>query len=144
MSMVNSEMTGASAGMVSAGGLSVGENKQEIASVAGTGDVGATQTQTQQEGGVNVGELQKVWVTDAQSDVSSLGPQTAISSAVRSSISEVAEMRKIKKKNQTTYLCADCLEETSLGPNDPVRCTSCGNRILYKKRGNAPVQYHAR
>ncbi|KAJ9462077.1 DNA-directed RNA polymerases II [Diplonema papillatum] len=70
--------------------------------------------------------------------------QTAASSAVRSSISEVAEFAKQKKKTQTVYLCADCMEETRLGAADPVRCQACGNRILYKRRGNAPVQYEAK
>eukprot|EP01060_Flectonema_neradi_P010825 TRINITY_DN1790_c0_g1_i2.p1 TRINITY_DN1790_c0_g1~~TRINITY_DN1790_c0_g1_i2.p1 ORF type:complete len:110 (+),score=23.43 TRINITY_DN1790_c0_g1_i2:48-377(+) len=63
---------------------------------------------------------------------------------VRSTVSEVAQYSKTQKSNQTAYLCAECMEETRLLPTDPVRCQACGNRILYKRRGDCPVQYEAR
>ncbi|KNE71536.1 hypothetical protein AMAG_15750 [Allomyces macrogynus ATCC 38327] len=44
----------------------------------------------------------------------------------------------------TAYLCAACGEETELKPKEPVRCKSCGHRVLYKKRTSRMVQFEAR
>ncbi|KAJ3359413.1 hypothetical protein AMAG_04572 [Allomyces macrogynus ATCC 38327] len=44
----------------------------------------------------------------------------------------------------TAYLCAACGEETELKPKEPVRCKTCGHRVLYKKRTSRMVQFEAR
>eukprot|EP01063_Lacrimia_lanifica_P017980 TRINITY_DN24954_c0_g1_i1.p2 TRINITY_DN24954_c0_g1~~TRINITY_DN24954_c0_g1_i1.p2 ORF type:complete len:118 (+),score=48.10 TRINITY_DN24954_c0_g1_i1:67-420(+) len=80
------------------------------------------------------------WKAPAPSNASLA--QTA-STAVRSSVSEVAELNKSRKLQETPYVCGLCVQETVLRPGDPVMCQSCGDRILYKKRGTTPVQYAA-
>jgi DNA-directed RNA polymerase I, II, and III subunit RPABC4 len=40
----------------------------------------------------------------------------------------------------------ECGKESKLKPNDAVKCTDCGYRILYKKRiidPKEPIQYEA-
>jgi DNA-directed RNA polymerase subunit RPC12/RpoP len=40
----------------------------------------------------------------------------------------------------------ECGKELTFKTNDPVRCTNCGYRILYKKRAmddKEPIQYEA-
>jgi DNA-directed RNA polymerase I, II, and III subunit RPABC4 len=34
------------------------------------------------------------------------------------------------------YLCGDCAHKVTLSKNDPIRCTNCGYRVLYKERTN--------
>eukprot|EP00754_Rhynchopus_humris_P040691 Rhum_TRINITY_DN23801_c0_g2::Rhum_TRINITY_DN23801_c0_g2_i1::g.178761::m.178761 len=95
--------------------------------------------------GAGVKGIMKEWQKSGQSDVSAPSiQQTEATTAVRSTVSEVAELAQKKKKHETVYLCTECNEETRLQPNDAVRCQSCGNRILYKRRGDVPVQYEAR
>ena len=35
-----------------------------------------------------------------------------------------------------TYLCGDCAHKVILSKGDPIRCTNCGYRVLYKERTN--------
>lgn len=46
------------------------------------------------------------------------------------------------------YICGDCGRDVVLKigktSSDAVACTTCGERILYKKRSNIPMQYEAR
>ncbi|KAF2197491.1 hypothetical protein GQ43DRAFT_380901 [Delitschia confertaspora ATCC 74209] len=34
------------------------------------------------------------------------------------------------------YRCGDCDAEVSLKRGEPIRCRSCGHRVLYKQRTN--------
>jgi len=34
------------------------------------------------------------------------------------------------------YLCGDCAHKVVLSKGDPIRCTNCGYRVLYKERTN--------
>lgn len=43
-----------------------------------------------------------------------------------------------------SYLCGSCGEDVRITVNDPVRCDSCGHRILYKARTNKVMQFQAR
>ena len=54
------------------------------------------------------------------------------------------------EQRSVNYICGSicvligCGKDTRLGPNDPVKCTHCGYRILYKKRNTDlkhPIQY---
>jgi len=42
------------------------------------------------------------------------------------------------------YECGDCATINVLKPRDPIRCQSCGYRILYKTRTKRLIQYEAR
>ncbi|KAJ1964106.1 DNA-directed RNA polymerase core subunit rpc10 [Dispira parvispora] len=42
------------------------------------------------------------------------------------------------------YLCADCGEDNEIKPKEPIRCRTCGHRVLYKKRTARMVQFEAR
>ena len=42
------------------------------------------------------------------------------------------------------YSCADCGHDVELQMGAPVRCSSCGFRILLKKRTRRMVQFEAR
>lgn len=37
-------------------------------------------------------------------------------------------------KHPMVYICGECHGENEIRPRDPIRCTHCGYRILYKKR----------
>jgi DNA-directed RNA polymerase I, II, and III subunit RPABC4 len=64
------------------------------------------------------------------------------------------EVQEIKTVH-VVYVCGntskknailECGKESKLKPNDAVKCTDCGYRILYKKRSidpKEPVQYEA-
>jgi DNA-directed RNA polymerase I, II, and III subunit RPABC4 len=32
------------------------------------------------------------------------------------------------------YICSDCANKFSIKKADPIRCTECGGRVLYKER----------
>ena len=109
--------------------------------MSGTQPAGEPAAGTQPAGGIS--GIRGEWRVNSEvSGEQSL--QLTESVNARSSVSEVGELAKAKKKHQTTYICTDCNEETALAPSDAVRCQSCGNRILYKRRGDVPVQYEAR
>ncbi|KAF2496239.1 hypothetical protein BU16DRAFT_526747 [Lophium mytilinum] len=42
------------------------------------------------------------------------------------------------------YTCGDCNAAVSLKRGEPIRCRSCGHRVLYKQRTNRMVQFEAR
>ncbi|KAF2472256.1 uncharacterized protein BDR25DRAFT_284851 [Lindgomyces ingoldianus] len=42
------------------------------------------------------------------------------------------------------YLCGDCDSTVALKRGEPIRCRSCGHRVLYKQRTNRMVQFEAR
>jgi DNA-directed RNA polymerase I, II, and III subunit RPABC4 len=42
----------------------------------------------------------------------------------------------VEIEKPVTYLCGDCAFRVSLSKGDPIRCTSCGYRVLYKERTN--------
>ncbi|KAF2661448.1 hypothetical protein K491DRAFT_687583 [Lophiostoma macrostomum CBS 122681] len=42
------------------------------------------------------------------------------------------------------YTCGDCDATVSLKRGEPIRCRSCGHRVLYKQRTNRMVQFEAR
>ncbi|KIW06946.1 uncharacterized protein PV09_02607 [Verruconis gallopava] len=42
------------------------------------------------------------------------------------------------------YICGDCAFKVVLKRGDPIRCTDCGYRVLYKERTNRMVQFEAR
>jgi DNA-directed RNA polymerase subunit RPC12/RpoP len=42
------------------------------------------------------------------------------------------------------YKCANCRERNYFEQNDPIKCTSCGYRVMYKERNEAPRTYLAR
>ncbi|RKU48788.1 DNA-directed RNA polymerase core subunit rpc10 [Coniochaeta pulveracea] len=42
------------------------------------------------------------------------------------------------------YICSDCANKFSIKKNDPIRCTECGGRVLYKERTKRMVQFEAR
>lgn len=49
------------------------------------------------------------------------------------------------RKNEVTYICAKCGSETKFKiKEDTISCSSCGCRILYKKRTTEPVEFEAR
>lgn len=44
------------------------------------------------------------------------------------------------------FIMIECGKESKMKPNDAVKCTDCGYRILYKKRiidPKEPIQYEA-
>ena len=45
---------------------------------------------------------------------------------------------------EVTYLCGACGQPNGIKPADPIRCRSCGYRILYKVRTKRMVQFDAR
>eukprot|EP00756_Hemistasia_phaeocysticola_P032286 Hpha_TRINITY_DN1639_c0_g1::TRINITY_DN1639_c0_g1_i1::g.48858::m.48858 len=105
----------------------------------GASDAGTQVSGTQ---GINLAQM---WRQDPVPSISGIGDGLSSVGPVGSTASEqVRQMNKDRKKKQTAYVCGKCSEETALDANDPVRCESCGHRILYKKRGNIPVQYEAR
>ncbi|KAF2733178.1 hypothetical protein EJ04DRAFT_468853 [Polyplosphaeria fusca] len=42
------------------------------------------------------------------------------------------------------YVCGDCDAIVALKRGEPIRCRSCGHRVLYKQRTNRMVQFEAR
>ncbi|KAK4213676.1 putative metallothionein-i gene transcription activator protein [Rhypophila decipiens] len=42
------------------------------------------------------------------------------------------------------YLCGDCATRVRLEKGQPIRCGSCGARVLYKERTKRMVQFEAR
>ncbi|KXS13612.1 hypothetical protein M427DRAFT_58431 [Gonapodya prolifera JEL478] len=42
------------------------------------------------------------------------------------------------------YVCGECGADNELKPKEPIRCTNCGYRIMYKKRTKRMVQFEAR
>eukprot|EP01041_Mallomonas_annulata_P001052 gene1052-2060_t len=46
--------------------------------------------------------------------------------------------------NEVTYLCGACGQQNAIKPQDPIRCRSCGYRILYKTRTKRLIQFEAR
>ena len=54
------------------------------------------------------------------------------------------EMETTQQILGVKYVCGDCGHQNLLGPNDPVRCTVCGYRILYKMRTKRLIQFEAR
>ncbi|XP_076036507.1 DNA-directed RNA polymerases I, II, and III subunit Rpb12 [Oratosquilla oratoria] len=42
------------------------------------------------------------------------------------------------------YVCGECHAENEMRPKDPVRCRSCGYRILYKRRTTRLIVFDAR
>ena len=42
------------------------------------------------------------------------------------------------------YTCGECDAAVALKRGEPIRCRSCGHRVLYKKRTNRMVQFEAR
>ena len=42
------------------------------------------------------------------------------------------------------YICESCYEGNHLKPGDAIKCRSCGNRILYKKRTRRMMIFDAR
>lgn len=42
------------------------------------------------------------------------------------------------------YVCGECGADNDIKPKDPIRCRTCGYRILYKKRPKRLVQFEAR
>ena len=42
------------------------------------------------------------------------------------------------------YRCGDCGYENELKLQDPIRCRTCGFRVLYKIRTNRMIQFEAR
>lgn len=45
-----------------------------------------------------------------------------------------AAATQINDPAAVTYLCGDCNNKVQLKHGDPVRCTNCGYRVLYKER----------
>ncbi|KAJ1430082.1 DNA directed RNA polymerase [Ochromonadaceae sp. CCMP2298] len=45
---------------------------------------------------------------------------------------------------ECTYLCGACGTQNGIKPQDPIRCRSCGYRILYKTRTKRMIQFEAR
>ncbi|KAF7845819.1 hypothetical protein BT93_L0456 [Corymbia citriodora subsp. variegata] len=43
-----------------------------------------------------------------------------------------------------SYICGECASKVALSKNDPIRCSSCGHRVLYKERTKRMVQFEAR
>ncbi|KAJ3441106.1 hypothetical protein M0812_13111 [Anaeramoeba flamelloides] len=43
----------------------------------------------------------------------------------------------------TIYICGSCGKQNNVKPTDPIRCRSCGYRILYKKRTKRIIQFEA-
>ena len=42
------------------------------------------------------------------------------------------------------YICGDCGSKNKIKPKDPIRCRSCGYRIMYKLRTKNLIQFEAR
>ncbi|MPC16277.1 DNA-directed RNA polymerases I, II, and III subunit RPABC4 [Portunus trituberculatus] len=63
-----------------------------------------------------------------------------------------AELHKMEKPEKPeapktvamVYVCGECHTENEMKPRDPVRCRSCGYRILYKKRTTRLIVFDAR
>jgi DNA-directed RNA polymerase I, II, and III subunit RPABC4 len=47
-------------------------------------------------------------------------------------------------KQSIIYICGECHGEMEIKPRDPIRCTQCGYRILYKKRTKRIIVFDAR
>uniref|UniRef100_A0A1X7VS86 DNA-directed RNA polymerases I, II, and III subunit RPABC4 n=1 Tax=Amphimedon queenslandica TaxID=400682 RepID=A0A1X7VS86_AMPQE len=47
-------------------------------------------------------------------------------------------------RNPVIYICGECHGENEIRPRDPIRCTQCGYRILYKKRTKRIIVFDAR
>jgi DNA-directed RNA polymerase I, II, and III subunit RPABC4 len=45
---------------------------------------------------------------------------------------------------QVPYLCGACGQQNVIKAQDPIRCRSCGYRILYKVRTKRMIQFQAR
>ncbi|KAK9900325.1 DNA-directed RNA polymerases I, II, and III subunit RPABC4-like protein, partial [Cystobasidium minutum MCA 4210] len=41
------------------------------------------------------------------------------------------------------YMCGDCGTTNEIRPKEPIRCTECGCRIMFKKRQKRMVQFEA-
>eukprot|EP01065_Artemidia_motanka_P035660 TRINITY_DN43560_c0_g1_i1.p2 TRINITY_DN43560_c0_g1~~TRINITY_DN43560_c0_g1_i1.p2 ORF type:complete len:112 (+),score=35.31 TRINITY_DN43560_c0_g1_i1:64-399(+) len=109
----------------------------QVGAAAGGSDAGSTQAATSAAPGK---ALADAWSARG-STISGIASSAAVASAASE---EVRQWSREQKKLQTLYTCGECSEETPLEATDPVQCNSCGNRILYKKRGTVPVQYEAR
>ncbi|OAG32304.1 DNA-directed RNA polymerases I, II, and III subunit RPABC4 [Nematocida displodere] len=48
----------------------------------------------------------------------------------------------VERKHE--YQCGECKLVVVIGARDPIKCLTCGHRILYKKRSNTWTQYEAR
>ena len=46
--------------------------------------------------------------------------------------------------SSTLYVCGACGHENTIKPKDPIRCRTCGYRILYKTRTKRLIQFEAR
>jgi len=46
--------------------------------------------------------------------------------------------------NAVIYLCGACGQKNGIKASDPIRCRSCGYRILYKVRTKKMIQFQAR
>ncbi|KAI6351398.1 hypothetical protein MCOR25_009958 [Pyricularia grisea] len=42
------------------------------------------------------------------------------------------------------YSCGDCGFKFEMNRRDPIRCTECGCRVLYKNRTNRMIEFEAR
>ncbi|KAF2368682.1 RNA polymerase archaeal subunit P/eukaryotic subunit RPABC4 [Trinorchestia longiramus] len=54
------------------------------------------------------------------------------------------EDRPVSKPLSMTYVCGECHMDNEMRTRDPVRCRSCGYRILYKKRTTRLIVFDAR
>jgi DNA-directed RNA polymerase I, II, and III subunit RPABC4 len=50
----------------------------------------------------------------------------------------------VSSDSTMVYICGQCGIDNDVRPKDPIRCSSCGYRIMYKKRSKKVVQYEAR
>ncbi|XP_032751274.1 DNA-directed RNA polymerases I, II, and III subunit RPABC4-like [Rattus rattus] len=48
------------------------------------------------------------------------------------------------KQQPMIYICGGCHSENEIKSRDPIRCTECGYRIMYKKRTKRLVVFDAR
>eukprot|EP01036_Dinobryon_divergens_P033259 gene33257-43003_t len=45
---------------------------------------------------------------------------------------------------EVSYQCGACGQLNGIKPQDPIRCRTCGYRILYKTRTKRMIQFEAR
>ncbi|KAF2746551.1 hypothetical protein M011DRAFT_468649 [Sporormia fimetaria CBS 119925] len=62
----------------------------------------------------------------------------------QSSMAHDASSSTDERARFVEYSCGDCDAPVSLKRGEPIRCRSCGHRVLYKKRTHRMVQFEAR
>uniref|UniRef100_A0A7S4GHZ6 Uncharacterized protein n=1 Tax=Eutreptiella gymnastica TaxID=73025 RepID=A0A7S4GHZ6_9EUGL len=94
--------------------------------------------------GQSPGSSQPVSPAPSQGAQSQRSAGTVRSAMSKASVAtSAATSQPDEKRAEVKYVCGDCSHETCINAGDPIRCHSCGHRILYKKRLQAIQQFQA-